>query len=324
MIREILPAIFLISVPLPRNPLKALNSYLIKGRNRHLLIDTGFHQRECREALLTGLKEADVELSEIDYFITHVHGDHSGLVCELALAESKVYCSQTDAEILKATMGSEYWHGMDQFFKQHGFPVLRSSDAGNRVQGYISGSDMNFTFVNEGYELKIAQYSLSCIMTPGHSPGHVCLYEPYQKLLFAGDHILADISPNITAWREMEDSLGEYLQSLEKINQLDVNLVLPGHRSLISDHQRRIIELKEHHWQRLAEILLILESGPLSAYQIAGQMKWDLTYDDWEQVPSFQKWFATGEAIAHLEYLVHRNYLDKTEQADYIFYKLSE
>lgn len=324
MIKEILPAIFLIPVPLPRNPMKALNAYLIKGQPRHLLIDTGFHQAECREALLAGLKEADVKLSEIDYFITHVHGDHSGLVCELAAQESKIYCSQIDAQILQATMSSAYWQEMDALFGRHGFPVTRSQEAGNRVQGYISGGDMNFTFLVEGYELKIGQYRLSCVMTPGHSPGHVCLYEPVHKLLFAGDHILADISPNITVWREMEDSLGQYLQSLDMVKKMDVDLVLTGHRSLINDHQARILELQAHHQLRLEEILIILINGPLNAYQVASHMKWDLSYDFWEQVPPFQKWFATGEAIAHLEHLVQIKKLTKLEQAECILYERTD
>lgn len=287
-----------------------------------MLIDTGFDQAECREALLNGLKEAEVKLSDIDYFITHVHGDHSGLVSELVTEENKVYCSRIDAGILQNTMSSKYWQEIDAVFESNGFPASRSTETGNRVKGFISGCNINFTFVNEGSVLQAGQYKLSCVMTPGHSPGHVCLYEADRKIFFSGDHILADISPNITSWLEMEDSLGCYLNSLDKVKQLDIDLVLPGHRSIIRDHKERISELKEHHRKRLAEILIILEKGPLNAYHVASQMKWDLKYDLWEQVASFQKWFATGEAIAHIEHLVKKRKLNKIQTADQILYEL--
>ena len=52
--KEIIPNIYSIPVPLPNNPLKELNAYLVKGSQRSLLIDTGFNLPECREALEKG------------------------------------------------------------------------------------------------------------------------------------------------------------------------------------------------------------------------------------------------------------------------------
>ncbi|MEN6348125.1 MAG: MBL fold metallo-hydrolase [Syntrophomonas sp.] len=324
MPNEILPSIFQLTIPLPRNPLKSLNAYLIRGDSRHLLIDTGFDWKECQEALLAGLEQLKVDLSDIDFFITHVHGDHSGLVYKLAGEESKVYASKTDACILRDTMTPEYWQKTDRLFIMHGFPRVGSREPGSRVQGYISGSEVNFSFVNEGDVIEIGPYRLSCIMTPGHSPGHVCLYEADKKLLFSGDHILNDISPNITLWLEMEDPLGEYLQSLDLVYGLDIGLVLPGHRSLIKDHRKRILEIKQHHQARLAEILEILAKGDLlKAYEIASFMNWDLSYESWEEFPPFQKWFATGEAVAHLEHLVQLNKIGKIQTDEHLLYGIN-
>lgn len=322
MPKEILPSIYRLTVPLPRNPLRALNAYLVKGKQRHLLIDTGFDWPECEEALRSQLTQLGVNLCDLDFFITHVHGDHSGLVYKLAVQDAAVYASETDARILHSTMTSEYWQKVDAIFSMHGFPLNKSSESGNRVQGYISGSELNFIFVNDGDMLQIGPYQFSCIMTPGHSPGHVCLYEAEKKLFFSGDHILNDISPNITVWLEAEDSLGNYLQSLDRVHELDVQLVLPGHRSMISNHRARILELKRHHEIRLAEILCILQNGSMNAYQVAGFMNWDLSYNSWEEFPSFQKWFATGEAIAHLEHLEHTQKIRKTETRNHILYEL--
>ena len=76
--------IYTIPVPLPGNPLKCLNSYVIKDGKRSLVIDTGFRMPECREALTTGLAELGIDMNKADIFLTHLHSDHTGLAPELA------------------------------------------------------------------------------------------------------------------------------------------------------------------------------------------------------------------------------------------------
>jgi glyoxylase-like metal-dependent hydrolase (beta-lactamase superfamily II) len=131
----------------------------------------------------------------------------------------------------------------------------------------------------------------------------MCLYEPNQKILVSGDHILFDITPNITSWPNMENTLDEYLKNLDKVYPLDVNLVLPGHRSIEKNHRQRILELKVHHRARADEILAALGQDTKTAYQIAPLVTWNVSYNSWEQFPTPQKFFATGEVIAHLKYL---------------------
>ena len=133
--------------------------------------------------------------------------------------------------------------------------------------------------------------------------GHICLYEPDKKILVAGDHILIDITPNIQCWSDVQNPLKHYLSSLDKVYTLRVDLTLPGHRRLIKNHQARVEELKRHHSDRLAEVLSILHSGAMNAFQVASQMTWDIDSESWDQFPVAQKWFATGEAISHLRYL---------------------
>ena len=310
MIKEILPGIFQLKIPLPKNPLRTLNSYLIKGGGKNLLIDTGFNWPECKKALLQGIADLGVDWSEVYFFITHVHGDHSGLVYALAREDSKIFCSKTDAVIMQDCMETPYWAEVNKSFIMHGFPQEMITNQGETMTNFISGSDLNFTFVQDGDVLEMGSYHLVCTSTPGHSPGHMCLYEPEHKFLISGDHILAHISSNITTWPGVDDSLGQYLSSLEKVDSMDISLILPGHRELIRDFRGRIAELKLHHKHRLEEILNILQKGTMNAYQVASRMHWDLTYDTWEEFPSFQKWFATGETIAHLEYLAKRNMVE--------------
>ena len=87
-----------LEIPLPNNPLRALNSYIIKGKQRNLIIDTGFNREECLDAMLSGLASLEVDLSVTDLFITHLHADHSGLISHLATGTSQVFCSRIDSE----------------------------------------------------------------------------------------------------------------------------------------------------------------------------------------------------------------------------------
>ena len=113
-----------------------------------------------------------------------------------------------------------------------------------------------------------------------------------------------------------------YLASLDKVAGLPVDLVLPGHRRLIRNHGARIAELKQHHAQRLDEVLTILEGAPLNAVQVASRMTWDIKADSWDQFPVAQRWFATGEAISHLRYLEEEGKLARKNSEKFKLYSL--
>jgi len=302
MIEEILPNLYKIEVPLPRNPLKAINSYVIKAKRQSLIIDTGMNRKECMDVLSAGLKELDVDLRRADFFITHLHADHLGLVSNLATDTSTVYFNQPDAAIINST---DHWQKMLSFAHVNGFPEgeLQSAFQNHPGYKYSSSGHVDFHILKEDDTISIGDYLFKCIETPGHTRGHMCLYESSKKLFIAGDHILIDITPNISLWSNNDNPLNEYLASLDKVYNLDITLVLPGHRGTFSNHRERIQELKHHHQTRVDEILSILEKDSKNAFQVASQMSWDLTYESWNLFPIPQKWFATGEALAHLKYL---------------------
>jgi glyoxylase-like metal-dependent hydrolase (beta-lactamase superfamily II) len=322
MVQEILKGIYRLEIPMPGNPLKALNSYLIKGEKKHLLIDTGFNWSECREAQLNGMASLGIEWRDVDFFITHFHGDHSGLVYALADEDASVYCSQTDAEFLQAFMYPSYWEMDNVMFIQNGYPSEKLKKQGHNISEFISGADLNFIYVQQDDVIEIGEYHLICVETPGHTPGHMCLYEPDGKFMFSGDHILSGITSNIASWLGVDDSLGSYLSSLDKIGAMDIDLILPGHRNIIHNQYARIAELKQHHEVRCKEILDILKDGPMNGYQVAGHMHWQLNYDSWAQFPNSQQWFATGECIAHLEHLARRGEINCTKKGEILYYEL--
>jgi glyoxylase-like metal-dependent hydrolase (beta-lactamase superfamily II) len=267
-----------------------------------LIIDTGLNRRECLEAMQAGLGTLGIDLKASDIFITHLHADHFGLVAKLATDTSHVYFSRPEKELL------ESWEGfgpMIAYAGQNGFPEDELQAALDKHPGAKFGSEWipEMKLLEDGDEIRIGDYEFRCVVTPGHTMGHICLYEPDKKILVAGDHILIDITPNIQCWSDIQNPLKHYLASLDKVYNLKVDLTLPGHRRLIENHQTRIEELKRHHADRLTEVLSILKAGAMNAFQVASQMTWDIDSESWDQFPVAQKWFATGEAISHLRYL---------------------
>ena len=302
MCEEILPNLYRLKIPLPESPLKYLNSYVIRGNDRNMIIDTGLNRRECLEAMQAGLDQIGVQLENSDIFITHLHADHFGLVNKLVSESTTVFFSRPEKELM------ESWEGFDAMIAyagKNGFPKDELQSALNKHPGAKYGSDWipDMRVFDDGDVIHVGDYHFQCVTTPGHTLGHICLYESDKKILVAGDHILIDITPNIQCWSDTQNPLKLYLASLDKVGRLQVDLVLPGHRRLIKSHKARIEELKMHHSHRLTEVLTVLGIESLTAFQVASRMTWDIKAESWDHFPVAQKWFATGEAIAHLRYL---------------------
>jgi glyoxylase-like metal-dependent hydrolase (beta-lactamase superfamily II) len=233
-------------------------------------------------------------------------------VTRLATADTRVYFNRPDAEII------ESWEGfgpMLAYAGRNGFPVERLRAALAAHPGSRFGSDWipPMEILSDGDVITAGDFQFRCVATPGHTLGHMCLYEPDRRLLIAGDHILIDITPNIQCWSDRENPLDDYLKSLKKVAALDVVRTLPGHRRLMDDPRPRIAELQAHHRIRLEEVLKILVDGPRSAYDTAARMTWDIQADNWEAFPVAQQWFATGEALSHLRYLEEAGKVTRSE-----------
>jgi len=323
MIEEIQPSLFRLEIALPNSPLKFLNSYVIRSPNRNLIVDTGLNRKECLDAMQLGLKQLDIDLAKTDFFITHLHADHFGLVSKLVTGTSRVFFNRPETELIEA---SGWWERMVAYAARNGFPEseLRAAIQAHPGREFASEWVPEINILQDGDEIIAGEYRFRCVSTPGHSLGHTCLYEPDKKILVAGDHILIDITPNIQCWSDDHNPLQNYLVSLDKVNNMAIDLVLPGHRRLITDHKTRIAELKEHHERRLKEVLSILGNDPGTAFQVASQMTWDLDCDSWEEFPRAQKWFATGEAIAHLRYLEKKGFITRRDEGAVTTFTLNE
>ena len=311
-VEKICENIYCFPIVLPDNPLKWLNCYVITGGegDRSLLIDTGFNRPECLEALLRGMDELGLKAENTDIFLSHVHSDHTGNAGILAGMGCRVLISSIDKEL----MFDARWAERLPLFKSEGMPDNLIDEVLSNNPGMLyAPKNFDAAELQDGDTLYYGGYELRCIHTPGHTPGHMCLYDERVKLLFSGDHILFDISPNICIWRGFHDPVGTYMKSLEDISKLDVDLCLPSHRSRgeisVSERASALIE---HHKRRLDETEKLIEGNPgINAYDLAGKMSWRIRARNWEDFPAAQKNFALLETLAHIEYLIAREKVER-------------
>jgi glyoxylase-like metal-dependent hydrolase (beta-lactamase superfamily II) len=319
MIKKIADGLYTITVRLVGNPLRSLNSYVFVGKDRNLLVDTGFNQIECLEDLRRGIGELNLDMNKTDVLATHCHADHCGLIGHIITDNSVVYMGEHDKAVIESR-----WTDKDSYklefvtrYINEGFPkdTIDHAFQVNPATALASSSHYAITPIKEGEKLQAGDRIIIAIDTPGHTPGHMCFYEPNEKIMVLGDHVLFDITPNITAWNRLPNALLRYIESLKKIRNYDVELPLPAHRDCSCAMKQRIDELVAHHDRRLAETVKIVSENPgISGYDVASRLTWSIRAKNWEEFPVAQKWFAVGEALSHLDYLVEEKKLKRIER----------
>jgi glyoxylase-like metal-dependent hydrolase (beta-lactamase superfamily II) len=158
--------------------------------------------------------------------------------------------------------------------------------------------------LEDGEVFEFDGWAVEAIWTPGHTPGHLCLYERNHRVLFTGDHVLSRITPNCSLSQEDEEigrsPLAEYLDSLRKVAAFDTAQALPAHEALIDDLPARCADLQDHHDDRLEEVLAGIGDGAATASDVSSKVTWNKPFSTFN---IFKKRSALGETLAHLKLL---------------------
>ena len=307
-------------IPMSRNPLGKTFSYLLTESNT--LIDTGVPTEEAYQGLKKQLNEYNLNPKDIEQvIITHLHNDHIGLAQDLREFGAEIWAGSAAKERQEQMVGE--WENLyENTLKElelFGGEEYKSNITRHR---YIFKSDVRpipiDRYLYDGENLKIGDIEFEIIWTPGHSYEQICLYEKNQKILFSGDHVLPKITSHVALYSfRSHDPLDEYLNSLDKIEDLDVNIVLPGHEWIFYDLKSRIEQLYRHHRNRLDEMKATLEDSPQTVYEVAGKVHWESK--PWPKMSFWTKRMAATEAYAHLIYLKNKGEI-KQEIKDGKFY----
>ncbi len=328
---EIAAGIHLIKVPIPDNPLGHLNCYLVQGKEGWLMVDTGWYTPDAYDALKSGLKALGLGTTDIaTIVVTHVHPDHFGLAGRIKASSPRTLLAmhRYEADLIESRYikFNALSQRMDPIFERHG--ADRAENEQMKTASMPALQYVITTFPDQtlygGEILSTGMYDLEVIWTPGHSPGHICLYEPRNQLLFAGDHILPTISPNVSYNAQSGDNpLGDYLGALRKVQNLPVTKVLPGHENIFTDLHGRVEQIVEHHKKREEEILRVISKGPKNASEISSQLTWNIPNLRWDQFPIMHRRIAMTETIAHLEAMRWEGKVTKIADVRSITYRVN-
>lgn len=321
--KEILKNIYTFEVTLPKSPLKAINSYVIKGKDKNLLIDTGYNKPESKTDLLNGLKELNLDIENIDLIITHLHADHSGLINLFSDAGCNIYASDVDGKFINSMTDDNYWNMMNGFKNLYGVDEDEMTILDNPGYNFKLDRPVKFLPLSFGEFFKVGDYNFEILDLKGHTPGHIGLYDKENKIIFSADTILDPITPNITFWGfDYPDILGTYFNTLLKLKSLDLKYVFATHRRIIDNHTERIDELFEHHKSRLQEILDVMEKdNEYTIKELSSKITWKIKANNWDDFPKPQKWFATGETMSHAEHLIYTKHLKMQNKNGVLYFK---
>jgi glyoxylase-like metal-dependent hydrolase (beta-lactamase superfamily II) len=325
---EVFPGIHWLKLPitLEQSDLTHVNVYLIKGSKGYLLVDSGWNTDESFTTFHNYLLKHSIGFQDIkQILVTHVHPDHYGMagrIKQLSGAEIMMHHIEKDYIRPRYIDMNELLNLTDKALIANGasekeMEVLRDATLG--LENYIVPTQPDTT-LHDGETIKTGLFSFRVIWTPGHSSGHICLYEPEKKILLSGDHILPKITPNVGLHpQSIENPLGRYIESLQQIRKLDIELTLPGHDQPFKNVKERIDEIIYHHNNRNQEILGTLELGAKTAYKIAQEITWG-DNSGWNALPPFHKRMAVFETLAHLEMMAAESRVDKVSRWGVFYY----
>ncbi len=200
LITELHDNIYCIKVRLPGTVLGNINSYLIKGSDRNLLIDTGYRVSACINALKGGLDYLGVDMKKTDICLTHFHNDHSGASTDLIDPGRSIFVPKDDFKFFRIGKDPDFYnksrrdkYTMEGLDDEDFDKMMRTRGISAVCPDFFSNQ---YKSVNERDIIHVGKYNLEACHTPGHTPGHMCYYDKEHKILFSGDHVLFDISPN--------------------------------------------------------------------------------------------------------------------------------
>src|SRR6267143_825124 len=270
---EVAGGVFELRLPIPFED-HLVNVFLFADGDDVDLLDCGMNSDESVQAIHAAV--AHVGAKRIRRLVvTHIHPDHYGAAGVLAGdGGADLYLHRLEIPLVNPRY-VELEHLVKEVHKYllvNGVPAGEADVLSNsqRALSQVVSPAEPAVQLDGAETLDMGRRQLRVEWTPGHSPGHICLYDSREKLLFAGDHMLPDLSPNIGLHpQSTPDPLHEYLDGLRRLAGYEPRLILPAHGRPFTDAATRVASLVAHHKKRLAQIDAIVARGERTAWEVA-------------------------------------------------------
>jgi glyoxylase-like metal-dependent hydrolase (beta-lactamase superfamily II) len=284
-----------IQLPTPF-PVGGVNAFYLPGAEP-ALVDVGTHTPAAWAELtkaLDGRKVAHI-------VATHAHVDHFGQAAKA--------CSSMGARLLAHELDSATIETFDESASRRareyrdglahaGVPPAENAnlwDQGRRFDDCGQSATVHQR-LQEGDRLSLGDDEYEVLHAPGHTPGSLLLRQAEGEHTFTGDTILPQITPNaLSVTRAERHALPTYLRTLHHLRELELGLILPGHRPAFEDHTTAIDGALRHAELRQQRILTILSQGVQTAYDVALAL--------FRKIERKDLFLAISEVLGHLSVL---------------------
>ncbi len=329
---EVAPGVLWLRMGLPF-ALDHINLWLLRDRLPHgqtgamqegwTAVDCGIDNADTREAWLNIEATHLQGLPILRVIATHMHPDHMGLahwLCERWQAPLWMSTSEYQSAVM-AQSGVSNFGGEPtmKFYAAHGWnkteDLLQIKARVGYYPSMVPQVPAAYVRLMADHTVRINGQDWRCISGYGHSPEHMALYCTERDILISGDMLLPSISTNVSVYAQepQGNALQLFLDSLTKMQDLpDSTLVLPSHGRPFRGAAQRIAQLRDHHDERLNELLQACTEQALSAYDALPVLfKRPLNVH--------QMTFAMGESVAHLHMLWLGGQLQRELNADGVY-----
>ena len=287
------------------------------------LVDCGVHSEESLAAITRQLQSRGYHLRDINTIvITHCHHDHYGLVGRLkVLCQARVLMHR-----LEADRATRLYHDPLGYFRseelllRNGLPlqtVARAREIARSLRELVHPAEVDET-LSDNQKVRLGSRQYRVLGLPGHTIGHIGLYDPASKTLIGGDLVLPGTAPyvGLTDYTAA-NPLADFMASLDRVKEFEVETVLPGHGSPFAGHRQRVDEIVCHYQRRTEAIFQAVEHKPLTAYQLARKVFG-------EDFGTFEGRLRFSEALAHLELLARAGRVEKSAKGAYVLFTKCE
>jgi glyoxylase-like metal-dependent hydrolase (beta-lactamase superfamily II) len=269
---RLLPGVWRLRLPLPWPGVPHCNAWAVAAGDGVVLFDTGMHQPGSMANLERALDMVGLKVEHVRLVVcTHAHSDHYGQAasiveragCELWMHPDHAHMT-ANVDDPEAAVERRL-----EIARSAGVPEepLRQWAQARKGQSFgIAGIVEPSRELLPGVTVATDLGAWEVVLTPGHAPSHVCLWQPERRLLISGDHLLGRASPYYD-YGYTPDPAGEFLESLDRVEALDARLCLSGHGRTFTDVQGHIAANRELIGQRLSALEEVLRAdGPVTAF----------------------------------------------------------
>ena len=322
------PGLHRLTLPLGIHGISSINAYLLVGPDADTLVDCGVAAAPTDDgdpgpdgtaALELALEACGSDFARIERLIvTHAHVDHFGLAGEVVRRSGGALWMhrRSEFDLAKYADPDEAVDLRTLMLADHGLFGPELTDTATGLCDWLPvmpSIGRPSTLLDGGERFTVGDRTWEVVHTPGHSPGHVCLWSAADRLLCSGDHLLKVASPPVTFERGAErDPMGSYLESLERVRRLDPALTLPGHGPPFADGARRAASVSRDKRRRRDRIRERVAARACTVAELTAELYPGLA-------DGAQRHFVMAEVLAHLAHHEVRGVLRRDRRPDGVF-----